>query len=193
MLKGRHCLFKSHPTPLLEWWGLGTQGSQMLIKQSYCRALLENYCNYDLVPAEGWVPILLITLPGASDSGPMGGRTDSALAGPSVCPLQAETKVRDPSSSFGLLRKWWVLVVFLFFDSWQSSWEPFCKRGLSPKLARRIRKITALRWLSWPPDSAQDEQLAPHQPQTKHTDPAWALAPRRFLCWYWEPGLLAPK
>lgn len=53
----------------------------MLIKQSYCRALLENYCNYDPVPAEGCVPVLLITLPGASDAGPLGCSIHRAVAG----------------------------------------------------------------------------------------------------------------
>ena len=54
--------------------------------------------------------------------------------------------------------------VFFFFNSWQSSWESFCKRGLSPKLTQRTRKITAFRWLHWPP-------ALPRRSSRHHTGP----------------------
>lgn len=126
VLKGRHCLFKSHPTPLLEWWGLGAQGSQMLIKQSYCRALLENYCNYDLVPAEGWVPILLITLPGASDSGPMGGSMVRLwlAAGPAKALLSGLCRQRQQRrwTPHPLLAVGFGCLLFYFFDFFFFFW-----------------------------------------------------------------------
>lgn len=51
-------------SPSSDWWGLERQSQagpdETLIAQ------LENDCNYEPVPAEGWTPSLLITPPGAS-------------------------------------------------------------------------------------------------------------------------------